>query len=98
MARKLGWEEQIYMQGWHEIPPDYCHKIELAWEIVTHMESLGFEFRLRVMQKAVIAEFAKTIYGETPEDEIVKNWLVRGAAEYPEAPRAICLAFLKMPN
>lgn len=101
VARELGWKPRNYdplsLDPITRIPcftapngdlydhlPDFCHSIQAAWEIVEHLykNHPTWVFCLRAWPKCVRAEWVLD--------------LIERYAEADTAPRAICLAFLKL--
>lgn len=87
VARKLGYE--LVKPNWWQFPketgrgpvPDYCHSIEAAWEILLKVEYWSIR-TMKGREDEVLVEL-----GFGP---LVGCWA-------DTAPRAICLAFLKLP-
>lgn len=100
VAKKLGWkEESVPGQSaklWCDphpsgqrsqwSAPDYVHEIEAAWEIIEHLKTdeMGFslEFESKLWSVGI---------GPVERNDA---WTYEDA---DTAPRAICLAFLKLP-
>lgn len=100
VARKLGWEEHPYPHGvklwFHPIyatlpvpVKDYCHSIAAAWEIIEILET-GWIFKLHHR----IDWNAEFFHDEVTRHANDKRYATSSA---DTAPKAICLAFLKLP-
>jgi len=97
VAKKLGWEKmqnpavigEGYLTSWknptssYGHPPDYCHSIEAAWEIVEKIKETEL-FALCFHDGQWHCEI-NCVDGERPIDQ-----------EADTAPMAICKAFLKL--
>lgn len=111
VARKLGWNKLAklddstgYLYGWKfkgELanPPDYCHSIEAAWEIL--------EKKQIALVPTNTGWFATSRDAVLEEGECLEIWIPSGCATRDHcgclrcaiadtAPMAICLAFLKL--
>lgn len=87
VAKKLGvWIREYDL---HHRTPDYCHSIEAAWEIV---EKCGGHIWLR---SGDCMPENNPNFGITWQCLIAKDKDYIGKAD--TAPKAICLAFLKLP-
>lgn len=79
VARKLGWKEAGHL-GWMSDstkykkpddvicrkpgPPDYCHDIKAAWEIMLYVDKNGPDFNVGTNQNAWYVESNKKILCE----------------------------------
>lgn len=90
VSSKLGWDNlmQDSKNGNKRTSADYCHSIEVAWEIVWYLKNHGITIRKSdpsTKWYCSIFDWGKT---NQPNDEV--------EAEADTAPMAICLAFLKL--
>ncbi len=86
VARKLGWKRKAEWEydtlSSCSAPPDYCHSIQAAWEMVDKMPPSWSLIRRDD------GKFVCTFIGPKGLD---------GGGAHNTAPMAICLAFLKLP-
>ena len=83
-----GWQRPNAEEGvdWLSSPPDYCHSIEAAWEIVEWLVSHGRKCSLHNINKNWSFEISS--YGNVENDS---------ESHLNELPsKAICLAFEKL--
>lgn len=96
VARKLGWTEDIQKTQWYSPPinnrgyiipepPDFCHDIKAAWELV----SVFYRFGLSYCVHPINEPFWECSWNDekTETQSIMADTV----------PMAICLAFLKLP-
>lgn len=83
-SRKLGWiKDPDGVPAFFTAPPDYCHSIEAAWEVVEWIKkesekSFRVNFKIKFWGIGYLAE----VFGEESEADT--------------APMAIVLSFLKL--
>ena len=105
VAKKLGWyhkseEETLWTGGlWYRDQerqgmnglPNYCHDIAAAWEIIKTLDN----YSVKVMRAGPTTEWFCLIFSWKKYSDIYKRQdEIETKAE--TAPKAICLAFLKM--
>lgn len=112
VARKLGWTYNEKHKHWHQPTsesggncwdfPDFANNIEAAWEIVLAHPEDNLCWKYPGRSETAMSQFGITLlengqwragWGNTsPYEEFFDVY-----AEADTAPRAICLAFLKLP-
>lgn len=110
VARKLGWtdidswirdgrqEDSPFVKGWIKdgevrvVLPDYNHSIEAAWEM---LEGRCFFLKRLFRRPADRKSYFVVLCGIQIGTDVEGVWVQE---EADTAPRAICLAFLKLPE